>query len=153
MSSPLNTILPAVGAMSLMAVRPSVDLPQPDSPTSPRVSPVLISRSTPSTACTCPTVRCSTPDATGNQTFRSVIETNGSAAVHARVSTLTAVSGTFELRARLRDPAGGKLCVAHRQQSRRVARAAINAKRAARIESAPVRQVDEVGGQTFDRLE
>ena len=37
-----------------MSVRPSVDLPQPDSPTSPSVSPRLICRSTPSTACTLP---------------------------------------------------------------------------------------------------
>src|SRR4029077_13634364 len=139
--------------MSLIAVRPSVDLPQPDSPTSPRGSPVLISRSTPSTAWTCPTVRCSTPEATGNQTLRSVIESSGSDEVHARVSVLTAVSGTFQLRARLRDPARRTLRVADLQQSRRVARAALDAKCAAGIERAAVRQVDEVGRQTFDRLE
>src|SRR5690349_6173230 len=153
MSSPLNAILPAVGSISLIAVRPSVDLPQPDSPTSPRVSPVLISRSTPSTACTCPTVRCSTPDATGNQTFRSVIETSGSAAVHALVSVLTAVSGTFQLRAGLRDPARGTLGVADRQQSRRLARAPLDPKRAPGMECATFRQVDEAWRETFNRLE
>ena len=40
-----------------MIVRDSVVLPQPDSPTSPSVSPALIDRSTPSTAWICPTVR------------------------------------------------------------------------------------------------
>src|SRR5690242_12855473 len=153
MSWPLNMILPAVGAMSLIAVRPSVDLPQPDSPTSPRVSPVLISRSTPSTACTCPTVRWSTPEATGNQTLRSVIETNGSAAVQARVRVLTAVSGTLQLRPGLCDPARGTLRVADRQQSRRLARAPLDPKRASGMECATFRQVDQVGRETFDRLE
>src|SRR5690348_7858571 len=141
MSWPLNMILPSVGAMSLIAVRPSVDLPQPDSPTSPRVSPVLISRSTPSTACTYPTVRCRTPEATGNQTFRSVIETSGSAAVHARVSVLTAVSTTLELHTGLRDPARGTLGVADRQQFRRVARAALDPEGAAGMERATRGQV------------
>src|SRR5260370_9349893 len=152
MSSPLKTILPAVGAMSLIAVRPSVDLPQPDSPTSPSVSPVLISRSTPSTACTYPTVRCSTPEATGNQPLRSVIETSGSAAVHARVSVLTAVSGTFQLRAGLCDPARGPLGVADREQPRRVARAALDPESASGMERATIRQLDQAWGEAFDRL-
>ncbi len=39
MSVPLKTILPSVGSVSLMIVRPSVVLPQPDSPTTPSVSP------------------------------------------------------------------------------------------------------------------
>ena len=34
------------------SMRPSVDLPQPDSPTRPTTSPLAIARSTPSTACT-----------------------------------------------------------------------------------------------------
>src|SRR3972149_5929422 len=42
-------------------VRPVVDLPQPDSPTSPKVSPVMTSKLTPSTARTWPTVRWMTP--------------------------------------------------------------------------------------------
>ena len=37
--------------------RPVVDLPQPDSPTSPSVSPRLTANETPSTACTAPTLR------------------------------------------------------------------------------------------------
>ncbi len=52
MSSPLKRTVPPVGLINRITVLPSVDLPQPDSPTSPTVSPDLISRSTPSTACT-----------------------------------------------------------------------------------------------------
>src|SRR2546426_6806825 len=39
-------------------VRPMVVFPDPLSPTRPRVSPRLILKETPSTACTCPTTRC-----------------------------------------------------------------------------------------------
>ena len=39
MSVPSKTIGPAVGSISLMIVRPSVVFPQPDSPTTPSVSP------------------------------------------------------------------------------------------------------------------
>src|SRR5690606_12723813 len=38
--------------------RPAVDLPQPDSPTRPSVSPRITSKLTPSTAFTAPTCRC-----------------------------------------------------------------------------------------------
>jgi len=50
MSVPLTVMLPAVGSTSLKIVRPTVDLPQPDSPTSASVSPALIFSDTPSTA-------------------------------------------------------------------------------------------------------
>src|SRR6476646_7358180 len=54
-----------------MIARPVVLLPQPDSPTSPRVSPRSISNVTPSTAWTSPTWRCRMiPSRIGNQTFR-----------------------------------------------------------------------------------
>src|SRR5207302_4592511 len=107
---------------SRITARPRVDLPQPDSPTRPTVSPVLISRSTPSTAWTWAMVRCRIPDETGNQTFRSETETSGSAVVQARVSVLTgAPSGTFELCPRLRHPARRKLRVGHRLQGGHVA--------------------------------
>ena len=47
---PSNMTCPAVAGTSRISSRPSVDFPQPDSPTSPRVSPGSIVRSTPSTA-------------------------------------------------------------------------------------------------------
>src|SRR5438874_3733515 len=54
MSCPSKMMLPAVTGSSAVTRRASVDLPQPDSPTRPSVSPRLISRSTPSTARTAP---------------------------------------------------------------------------------------------------
>ena len=39
MSLPSNSTLPPVGSSSRVISRPMVDLPQPDSPTTPRVSP------------------------------------------------------------------------------------------------------------------
>ena len=56
MSVPLKMMSPLVGSTSLMIVRPSVVFPQPDSPTTPSVSPRMTVRSTPSTARTWPTV-------------------------------------------------------------------------------------------------
>ena len=41
MSLPSNVIFPAVGSSRRMITRASVDLPQPDSPTIPNVSPRL----------------------------------------------------------------------------------------------------------------
>ena len=52
MSLPANSMVPPVGSSSRNRVRPAVDLPQPDSPTSPTVSPGHRLRSIPSTALT-----------------------------------------------------------------------------------------------------
>ena len=65
MSWPWNHTLPAVGSSSRISVRPSVDLPQPDSPTSPSVWPGISSKLTPATARSAPTVRPNTPLRTG----------------------------------------------------------------------------------------
>ncbi len=54
MSSPRKLITPEVGCSSATTIRPIVVLPQPDSPTTPRVSPRLTSNDTPSTALTSP---------------------------------------------------------------------------------------------------
>ena len=50
MSAPSSTISPPAAGTSRRIVLPSVDLPQPDSPTSPSVSPRSTSKLTPSTA-------------------------------------------------------------------------------------------------------
>src|SRR5579864_2597263 len=55
----------------LMIARPTVVFPQPDSPTSPSVSPRPSVNDTPSTAPTAPTCRRSTPPKTGKRTWRS----------------------------------------------------------------------------------
>ena len=52
MSAPSNSIAPPVGSSSLRMMRPTVVLPQPDSPTRPSVSPGAIANETSSTAFT-----------------------------------------------------------------------------------------------------
>src|SRR6266566_1024862 len=58
---PLNHTSPEVGSMRRRMQRPVVDLPQPDSPTSPKVSPASSSKLTSLTAYTCSTPREKTP--------------------------------------------------------------------------------------------
>ena len=66
MSCPSSSIFPLVGRASRRTVRPAVVLPQPLSPTSPRVAPALSEKLMPSTAITWPTVRGMMPrDRTG----------------------------------------------------------------------------------------
>src|SRR5215204_4625152 len=50
MSSPCSLTVPAVGGCRPTTALPIVDFPEPDSPTSPRVSPGAMSKLTPSTA-------------------------------------------------------------------------------------------------------
>ena len=69
-STPSRRIEPSRGSMMRTIARPTVVLPNPDSPTSPSVSPRLIVRLTPSTAWTQPVVRRRIPLVTGNQTRR-----------------------------------------------------------------------------------
>jgi len=65
-SSPSISIFPPVGRTSIRIDRAAVVLPDPLSPTSPRVSPASSLRSMPSTAFTWPTVRGMIPrDRTG----------------------------------------------------------------------------------------
>src|SRR2546422_1343330 len=152
MSSPLNWIVPAVESSRRMIVRPSVDLPQPDSPTRPRVSPALISRSTPSTARTWATVRCKTPEATGNHVFSPRTDTSGSEVVQARVSWACAVSGILQLHAGLGDPASGEL-IPDAVQGRDVARAALDLERTPRVKGTPRRRCNQVWRHAFDRFQ
>src|SRR5438477_2927954 len=65
MRCPRHSMVPAVGSMSLSTVLPMVDLPQPDSPTRPSVSPWQIEKLTSSTACTLPRARPKTPPRMG----------------------------------------------------------------------------------------
>ena len=61
---PSNHTSPAVGSISRRMQRPVVDLPEPDSPTSPSVSPGAMSKLTLSTACTTLALRPSRPPPT-----------------------------------------------------------------------------------------
>ena len=53
-SSPSNSTSPPVGSINRRIARPVVDFPQPDSPTTPSVWPLLIVKVTSSTACSIP---------------------------------------------------------------------------------------------------
>src|SRR5262245_16264649 len=57
MLRPSNSSVPSEGSSSLTTTRPVVDFPQPDSPTSPSVSPDATWKETPSTAFTAPILR------------------------------------------------------------------------------------------------
>src|ERR1700730_14066123 len=66
---PRNTHAPSY-EISSNSARPSVVLPEPDSPTTPSVSPLRTEIETPSTALIWPTVERNNPALTGNQTFK-----------------------------------------------------------------------------------
>src|SRR5258706_15412335 len=66
---PRNTIGPS-DEINRSSARPSVVLPEPDSPTTPSVSPLRTEIETPSTALIWPTVERNNPRLTGNHTFR-----------------------------------------------------------------------------------
>ena len=72
MSRPSKVIFPPVGSSSRVSSRPVVLLPQPDSPTIENVSPRLTAKFTPSTACTAPTWRRSSPPRIGKCLTRSL---------------------------------------------------------------------------------
>lgn len=77
-SSPARPTRPVVRGSILTIARASVDLPEPGSPTRPRVSRGLTERSTPSTAHTHPTRRRRTPRLIGNHTRMSSASRSGS---------------------------------------------------------------------------
>src|SRR5262249_10384503 len=95
MSLPERWMVPAVGSISRSTVRPTVDLPQPDSPTSPSVSPASIVKLTPSTANTVPAARCSSPLRMGKCFLRSRTS-----------STVSGIAVPVKL---VRTPAGGPM--------------------------------------------
>src|SRR5438309_3555903 len=146
MSRPLKRTWPAVGWTRRRIDLPRVDLPHPDSPTRPSVSPCLISRSTPSTARTWPTTRLITPERTGNHVRSPRTSTRGSAGVHPGADPRGGASAkvrAVERDTTLSDPAPRQL-VAHRQEFRLLLCAASDGERAARRELAPSREPDHV---------
>src|SRR5579875_1460079 len=82
--SPQRRISPAVGSINLRIALPAVDLPQPDSPTSPRVSPAAMSKEMPSTARTWPTTCRKIPPRTGKCLTRPLTDNKGAAALIGR---------------------------------------------------------------------
>src|SRR5690242_5644074 len=75
---PSNETSPDVGSIRRRMDRPVVDLPQPDSPTSPSVSPGMTSKVTSSTACTRATSRENRPPRIGKYFLRLRTFSSGS---------------------------------------------------------------------------
>ena len=130
-----------------MIARPTVDLPHPDSPTRPSVSPRPIESVTPSTALTSPTWRSRTsPLLIGNQTRSS--STLDEHVAHATPS-----------RARCHASAGTGLThraswpVLHRAERRHVVQALVDHVAAARRERTRGGRAEHVARRAFDRLE
>ncbi len=77
-SSPRNLIVPSVESISRMMARDMVVFPQPDSPTSPSVSPSLMEKVTSFTACTRATSRSKRmPSLMGKKSLRWSTSTSG----------------------------------------------------------------------------
>src|SRR5919199_1556076 len=82
MSRPSKNTRPRVGASSRTIRRPTVLLPQPDSPTRPKEWPAPIAKLTPSTACATPTRRRnSTPRDTGKCLVSPLTAMRGGASI------------------------------------------------------------------------
>src|SRR3990170_1600407 len=142
--------------------RPRVVLPQPLSPTSPSVSPRLISKLTPSTALTSATLRWKMmPEVTGKYIRMSPTRTIVSPAGPALgvFAASTTMLSPLRRRGRLRSlghalplPAGAVVVWAHRQQRRHLLRAALHREAAARPERAAGRHSHQVRRHPLDRV-
>src|SRR5262252_313748 len=173
-SWPLNTTRPAVAGWSWVMTRASVDLPQPDSPTSPSVSPLRTSKLTPSTARTTsppapPTGKylytSSTRRMTGSMAGCALVPADASTAigrlleVRAGLQLLCGLAGDgdrLQLLRRLlghvphQHPAARHLVLPDLRERGLLLRAAVLAERAAGVELAARRQADQVRRQTRD---
>src|SRR5258708_7153378 len=111
MTSPLSLTSPSVGSISFKMHLPTVDLPHPDSPTSPKVSPCLIEKETPSTAKTWPETRLKTPLRMGKCFLRSVTSSSGPPLeeMRERARSATTTSATYGLHDAIGVPACGKM--------------------------------------------
>src|SRR6266496_4974470 len=139
MSRPSNFAAPAVGSSSRISTWAKVDFPQPDSPTTPRVSPGMRSNETPSTAFTCPMVRLNrTPVRTGKCFTRFCTE---------RIGSTTAAHHLFGEVTRA-DPAETEMV-----RGRDVGRAASLGTLAPRVERTARRDVQQAGRQALDRFQ
>src|SRR5688572_23729529 len=139
MSSPSNFTSPEVMSIIFRMAKPVVLLPQPDSPTRPKVSPRRTSNDTPSTAFTLPTWRRMTaPAITGKWTLRSL--------------TSRTVSGA-DIGAELGMKMTGREMIGSASDQHRALAADVGSAPAARREGAARRQVGEVGWRALDRHE
>src|SRR3990170_1927553 len=134
--------------------RPVVDLPQPLSPTSPRVSPRRMENVTPSTAFTSAILRWKMmPAVTWKYIFSSRMSTKKSPFLAVVYLTVVWASGLIGLGPPLPDiyPAGGVVLLVDQHERGRLFTAAVDVVGAAGIERAAAGHVHHVGRQPLDR--
>ena len=162
MSRPSKVIFPAVGSSSRVSSRAVVLLPQPDSPTIENVSPRRTAKFTPSTACTAPTWRRSSPPRIGKCLIKSstMIRSefcSASGAAGLRVGAVIASAQSRAPRsARARSGRGGRRRCGRVRRER--ARAYLLAEAlvscgvlTARMERTAGRHIDQAGRRALDR--
>src|ERR1700681_182742 len=153
MSSPSSLMLPAVGSMRRSAVRPTVDLPQPDSPTRPRVSPRRMEKLTPSTAKTFPALRRRKPLRVLKYFLSSL---TSRMAGSAQADGMGPACGRSDIRRSIRCvrvPAGDRVALPLLLIRRVFPAAPVVSQCTARREDAARRQVDERGNHSGDLLQ
>ena len=139
-STPSTRIWPSVGSSRRTMVRPSVDLPQPDSPTRPSVRPASTRKATPSTARTWPIVRRSRGERTGKYVLRSLhLEQRAHTALRLRLVRLD------------RKEAAGAMAGRERIERRHGIGAARSRARATVAKAAAGRPVERRGDRALDR--
>src|SRR5262245_6884988 len=119
MTNPSRRMVPAVGSISLTIMRAAVDLPHPDSPTMPSVSPARTEKEMPLTAKTEPNRRPNMPRRTGKCLTRP------------STSRTVTGSGMLGLCSALRMPAGRQMARRLLLERRHSAAALLGGKRAA----------------------
>src|SRR5882672_4143347 len=139
-SSPSKRTWPAEGSSRRSTRRPTVDLPQPDSPTMASVSPCSRWKSTPSTARTWPETRPNAPRRTGKCLARPATSSN--ALIERR-----SLKNLGERRAAAARQMAGR----HLDQWRRVGAARRLDERATGGEAAAFRRPGHVGHAALDR--
>src|SRR5208282_3403573 len=137
------------GSSSLIINRPSVDLPDPDSPTSPTVSPAKIWRLTCCTAFMVSARRANRPsEPAGNSLLRFSVRISGRAPAAALAARCNS-AGAGEL-----DPDTGDIMVWSLGFERRLdPRAVVDLERASRMEPASARRISRAGDRARYRLQ
>src|SRR5256885_3209609 len=136
-----------------MIARPSVVLPQPLSPTSPRVSPGATARLTLSTALTYARTRLNSPCFTGKWTFRFLTSSRFTRAEQSGVVRIQSFLETGQSRIPVKAP--GPMIRLHLQKLRHFLRTIAPRFRAPRMETTARRKRPEIrnaagnGGQTI----
>src|SRR6476660_8115967 len=160
-------MLPELGRTSPSNARPRVDLPEPDSPTTPSTSPRARSKSTPSMACTMPDEpprrRAAALVRSAYATRRSRTLISGSPATSSSTVVGSGFVGNSHLRSAQRLPVSDGEVIAKQPavghvtrlaELRRLAgRADVHGVRAARVEPARGWRLDQIRRGAEDRVQ